>query len=199
VERRLAEFRAFREQMERLSSPKARLLASWTPFRKTRSSLRVEDGPLSGLCTDLYKERGSLAKKSAALFTEPMGWIEEQFRIGGHKRIRENSPCISFRRSRVWPLWRAENANTGLQKASQILDRTRFAPPIGAGRLRKAETMHLIVRRIKTGRLTRLCNLRSTAPVPRKLGAVACLSARHVAGVSGQNQSKWSIPASRSP
>src|SRR5258706_3388964 len=29
---------------------------------------------------------GALAKKSAALFTEPMRWLEEQFRAGGHEK-----------------------------------------------------------------------------------------------------------------
>jgi hypothetical protein len=33
----------------------------------------------------LHKEGGALAKKSAALFTEPMGWLEEQFRAAGHE------------------------------------------------------------------------------------------------------------------
>src|SRR6266404_6248857 len=31
--------------------------------------------PLGGLCSELHKEGGALAKKSAALFTEPMGWL----------------------------------------------------------------------------------------------------------------------------
>jgi len=34
----------------------------------------------------LHKEGGALAKKSAELYTEPMGWIEEQFRAAGHEK-----------------------------------------------------------------------------------------------------------------
>ncbi len=34
----------------------------------------------------MHKEGGALAKKSAALFTEPMRWLEEQFRAGGHEK-----------------------------------------------------------------------------------------------------------------
>jgi short-subunit dehydrogenase len=40
---------------------------------------------LGGLCSELHKEGGALAKKSAALFTEPMGWLEKQFRADGHE------------------------------------------------------------------------------------------------------------------
>src|SRR5467141_2107615 len=72
VERRLAQFREFREEIDRLSSPKERLFA--------RGGC-----PLGGLCSELQKEGGALAKKSAALFTEPMGWFEEQFRAAGHE------------------------------------------------------------------------------------------------------------------
>jgi len=41
---------------------------------------------LGGLCTELHKEGGALAKKSAALFNEPMRWLEEQFRAVGHEK-----------------------------------------------------------------------------------------------------------------
>ena len=86
VERRLAEFRAPREEMDRLSSPKERLFAFVEAFIGTGSSLRAGDVALGGLCTELHKEGGALAKKSAALFTEPMGWLEEQFRALGHEK-----------------------------------------------------------------------------------------------------------------
>ena len=39
-----------------------------------------------GLCAKLHKEGGALAKKAAELYTEPMGWIEEQFRAAGHEK-----------------------------------------------------------------------------------------------------------------
>ena len=42
--------------------------------------------PVGGLCAELHKEGGALAKKSAALFTEPMRWLEEQFRAVGHEK-----------------------------------------------------------------------------------------------------------------
>src|SRR6202166_2968307 len=86
VERRLAEFRAFREEMDRLSSPKERLFAFVESIHRNREQLARGGCPLGGLCTELHKEGGALAKKSAALFTEPMGWIEEQFRAAGHEK-----------------------------------------------------------------------------------------------------------------
>ena len=85
VERRLAEFRAFREEIDRLSSPKERLFAFVKRIQSNREQLARGGCPLGGLCTELHKEGGPLAKKSAALFTEPMRWLEEQFRALGHE------------------------------------------------------------------------------------------------------------------
>src|SRR5438105_14453650 len=86
VERRLAEFRAFREELDRLSSPKERLLAFVERIYRNREQLARGGCPLGGLCTELHKEGGALAKQSAALFTEPMRWLEEQFRALGHEK-----------------------------------------------------------------------------------------------------------------
>ncbi len=85
VERRLAEFRAFREELDRLSSPKERLFAFVARIQSNREQLARGGCPLGGLCTELHKEGGPLAKKSAALFNEPMRWLEEQFRALGHE------------------------------------------------------------------------------------------------------------------
>ena len=86
VERRLAEFRAFRDGMDRLSSPKERLFAFAESIHRNREQLARGGCPLGGLCLELHKEGGPLAKKSAALFTEPMRWLEEQFRAVGHEK-----------------------------------------------------------------------------------------------------------------
>ncbi len=85
VERRLAQFRELREEMDRLSSPKERLFAFVESIRRNRQRLARGGCPLGGLCSELHKEGGALAKKSAALFTEPMGWLEKQFRAAGHE------------------------------------------------------------------------------------------------------------------
>src|ERR1700687_6405470 len=84
VERRLAEFRAFRDEMDRLSSPKERLFAFVESIHRNREQLARGGCALGGLCTELHKEGGALAKKSAALFNEAMSWLEEQFRAVGH-------------------------------------------------------------------------------------------------------------------
>ena len=86
VERRLVQFREFREEMDRLSSPRERLFAFVESIHGNREQLARGGCPLGGLCSELHKEGGALAKKSAALFTEPMGWLKEQFRAGGHEK-----------------------------------------------------------------------------------------------------------------
>src|SRR6266849_6125302 len=55
-------------------------------IHRNRGQLARGGCPLGGLCTELHKEGGALAKKSAALFTEPMRWLEEQFRAVGHEK-----------------------------------------------------------------------------------------------------------------
>src|SRR5580692_2102075 len=86
VERRLAQFRELREEIDRLSSPKERLLAFVESIHGNREQLARGGCPLGALCSELHKEGGALAKKSAALFSEPMGWFEEQFRAIGHEK-----------------------------------------------------------------------------------------------------------------
>jgi TetR/AcrR family transcriptional regulator, transcriptional repressor for nem operon len=86
VERRLEEFRAARAKWDRLSSPKERLVAFVGSIQANREQLARGGCPLGGLCSELLKEGGALAKKSAALFTEPIGWLEKQFRAAGHDK-----------------------------------------------------------------------------------------------------------------
>jgi TetR/AcrR family transcriptional regulator, transcriptional repressor for nem operon len=84
VERRLAEFRALRERLEQVRSPKERLLAFVDAIRSNGKRLAHGGCPLGGLCSELRKDGGTLAKRSGALFTEPMAWLEDQFRDAGH-------------------------------------------------------------------------------------------------------------------
>ena len=100
VERRLEEFRALREELDRLSSPKERLFAFVESVHRNREQLAHGGCPLGGLCTELHKEGGDLAKKSAALFTEPMRWLEEQFRAIGHEKI-DPFPAVTAKRVRL--------------------------------------------------------------------------------------------------
>src|ERR1700756_3041984 len=86
VQRRLGDFHRLRDEMERLSSPKERLLAFVDAIERNKDQLARGGCPLGGLCSELHREGGALAKKSAALFTEPMRWLEEQFRALGHEK-----------------------------------------------------------------------------------------------------------------
>jgi TetR/AcrR family transcriptional regulator, transcriptional repressor for nem operon len=86
VERRLEEFRAARADWDRGSSPKERLLAFVDSIQANREQLARGGCPLGGLCAELHKEGGALAKKSATLFTEPIGWLEKQFGAAGHDK-----------------------------------------------------------------------------------------------------------------
>ena len=84
VERRIAEFRDFCSQLDQLRSPKERILAFVESIYANREQLAKGGCPLGSLSTELHKGRGHLAKESAALFTEPIRWLEEQFRAAGH-------------------------------------------------------------------------------------------------------------------
>src|SRR6202166_1000040 len=86
VEARLEEFRAARAEWDCLSSPKERLLAFVGSVQANREQLARGGCPLGGLCMELHKEGGALAKKSAALYTVPMAWLEEQFRALGREK-----------------------------------------------------------------------------------------------------------------
>src|SRR3981189_277030 len=86
VERLLEEFRAARAEWDRLSAPKERLLAFVSSIQANRERLARGGCPLGSLCSELHKEGGALAKKSAALFSEPIGWLEKQFRAAGRDR-----------------------------------------------------------------------------------------------------------------
>ena len=90
VERRLGEFRAAQAEWDGLNSPKERLLAFVGSVHANREQLARGGCPVGGLCSELHKEGGALAKKSATLFTEPIRWLEEQFRaVGREKDSRE--------------------------------------------------------------------------------------------------------------
>src|SRR5713226_2041817 len=86
VERRLAPFRGFREELDRLSSPKERLFAFVESIHGNREQLARGGCPLGSLCSELREGGGALARRFAALFTEPMRWLEEQFRAVGHEK-----------------------------------------------------------------------------------------------------------------
>lgn len=84
IEWRLDEFRALRVQLEQIGSPRERLLAFVGGIQAGKEELAHGGCPLGGLCTELRRQGGALAKKAVALYSEPMSWFEEQFRAAGH-------------------------------------------------------------------------------------------------------------------
>ena len=84
IEWRLDEFRALRVQLDQLGSPKERLLGFVDGIHAGREHLARGGCPLGGLCTELRRQGGPLAKKATALYSEPISWFEEQFRAAGH-------------------------------------------------------------------------------------------------------------------
>src|SRR6266567_1909148 len=74
------EFRTLQEQWNQKGSPKERLLACIENTFENRDLLARGGCPVGTLCSELHKEGGPLAKKATALFTELLGWIEDQFR-----------------------------------------------------------------------------------------------------------------------
>ena len=105
VERRLEEFRADRAEWNRLSSPKERLLAFVGSVQANREQLARGGCPVGGLCSELHKEGGALAKKSAALFTEPIG-LRSSSGPPATIRTHVNLQCISSPPFRGWLPWR---------------------------------------------------------------------------------------------
>src|ERR1700732_3612861 len=83
VEQRLLELRTLQEQWDQRGSPKERLLACIENTFANRDLLARGGCPVGTLCSELRKEGGPLAKKATALFTELLGWIEDQFRAIG--------------------------------------------------------------------------------------------------------------------
>src|SRR2546430_9444872 len=75
VERLLEEVRAARAEWDRLSAPNERLVTFVGSIQANRERLARGGGALGRLCSELHKEGGALRKKSATLFTEPIGWL----------------------------------------------------------------------------------------------------------------------------
>ena len=86
VERRLAEFHRFKEEMSKLSSAKERLFAFVDSIERRKDRLARGGCQWGGLCSELQLDGGALATKSAALFNGPLAWLEEQFQAAGHRQ-----------------------------------------------------------------------------------------------------------------
>jgi TetR/AcrR family transcriptional regulator, transcriptional repressor for nem operon len=80
-------------------------------IQANREQLARGGCPLGGLCSELHKEGGALAKKSGTLFTEPIGWLEKQFRAAGHEKDSRELAMHLFCAFQGWLPWRMARMN----------------------------------------------------------------------------------------
>ena len=107
VEQRLAEFRAFRDELDRLSSPKERLFAFVESIHRNREQLRVED-VLWAACARSCTRRAALSQRNPrrSLLSQCVGLRSSSGPLA-MKRIHENSRSICSPPFRVWRLLRS--------------------------------------------------------------------------------------------
>jgi hypothetical protein len=70
-------------ELDKAGSPRERLCAFVQKKIKNRESLARGGCPVGTLCSELQKHGGPAAKRSRALFTEALAWMEAQFRALG--------------------------------------------------------------------------------------------------------------------
>ena len=96
VDRCWVQFREFLDQWDRLSSPKERLFAFVDNIRSNKDQLVLGGCPLGGLCLELHKEGGALARKSACPLHRAHGVAGEAVPGGrAWRRIHENLRFMS--------------------------------------------------------------------------------------------------------
>jgi AcrR family transcriptional regulator len=83
LEHRRSEFAVLRERLEQLASPRARLAGFVHMTVDNREWVAARGCPMGSLSAELLKDGGELAVKSNVLFSEPMAWMERQFRAMG--------------------------------------------------------------------------------------------------------------------
>lgn len=87
LQKRAAELRSVREEWEAETDDPRELLLSYLAWMdETRESVAENGCPLGSLCSELNKHGGPVAKRAAALLSEPLAWIEKQFRGLGRGR-----------------------------------------------------------------------------------------------------------------
>ena len=146
VEQRLLELRTLQEQWDQRGSPKERLLACIENTFENRDLLARGGCPVGTLCSELHKEGGPLAKKATALFTELLGWIEDQFRAIGRgdtsrklaTQLLSSLQGVSVRRQRC-RRWRSARRVKPRRSRARLDSAASTAP------------------RCRTGMQTRLC------------------------------------------
>lgn len=70
-------------EWDKLPEPRARVLASIKAVADSSEMVALNGCPIGSLCQELQKEGGSLADKSASMFSALLGWLEMQFHLLG--------------------------------------------------------------------------------------------------------------------
>ncbi len=86
VEQHATAFRALRSTWDELDSPRERLLRFVAMVHGNRERLARDGCPLGSLCSELNKEGGEIARNASTLLSEPLAWLEAQFRALGKGR-----------------------------------------------------------------------------------------------------------------
>ena len=83
LELRVSRFRNLLRELDRAGSPAERLCGFVQIKINNREGLARNGCPVGTLCSELQKQGGPVAKKSAALFTAALAWMEAQFKALG--------------------------------------------------------------------------------------------------------------------
>lgn len=83
LERRQFEIEQLFEKIDRLQTPRERLLALVEVWVETRDNDARYGCPIGSLCHELAKGRGPLSGEAAEPFRMLLGWCEAQFRLQG--------------------------------------------------------------------------------------------------------------------
>lgn len=83
IDERLSQIKRLHQRLDELDSPQERLCAFVQMTCDNRKMLAHGGCPIGTLCTELHKEDGALAKQSAVLFEQILGWLKLQFEALG--------------------------------------------------------------------------------------------------------------------
>ena len=83
VDLRVTRFRKLLQEFDKAESPAERLCAFVDIKIKNREELARNGCPVGGLCSELQKYGGPVAKKSQVLFATALAWMEAQFQALG--------------------------------------------------------------------------------------------------------------------
>lgn len=85
IDRMLGDVRTALESFDAAGSPKDRLYACIDAVLENKAAIVQGGCAIGSLCTELHKERSTLADRATALFDEQLQWMEAQFAACGRR------------------------------------------------------------------------------------------------------------------